>query len=322
MVWLDSLAPPTSLLRYEALTSRKQLSSEDERRYSQLQKGFAGEKRLETTLQSQQSRNIIPLFNNLFESLDREFEIDCLLLTTDTVFLLEVKNYTGNYSVENGNIIHLPSKRQIYNPVTQLDRTEFLFKRMLSDMQINMQVRSFVMFVNYNFVLYEASLQLPIIFPSQIKSFLEKTDRNARALSTDIKRLAKMLIRTRKDSSTYERLPPYNMEELKKGVFCEYCSFVLVRSNHKTFMCSNCRRTVSAKDAVLHAIAQYHLLFPEEKITTNKIAKWCGNSITNNYIREILAKYFKVHSAGRNTYYLYHGKRSHLEALYNKHKTL
>src|SRR5690625_2672771 len=107
MVWLDSLAPPTSLLRYEALTSRKQLSSEDERRYSQLQKGFAGEKRLETTLQSQQSRNIIPLFNNLFESLDREFEIDCLLLTTDTVFLLEVKNYTGNYSVENGNIIHL-----------------------------------------------------------------------------------------------------------------------------------------------------------------------------------------------------------------------
>lgn len=320
MDWFDTLAPPTSLLRYEALSSRKYLSPVDKRRYSRLHKGFAGEKRLATTLQSQHYRNIFPLFNSLFKSMDKEFEIDCLLLTSDTIFLLEVKNYTGNYYVENDHIHHFPSEKQIYNPVTQLNRTEFLFKRLLSDMQVKMKVRSFIVFVNYDFVLYEASLQLPIIFPSQINSFLEKTNRNAPALSINIKQLAKMLIHRRKDSSSYERVPPYSMEELKKGVYCKYCLSKINRYNRNNFICSNCERTVSATDVVLHSIAQYHLLFPEEKITTNNIFKWCGQYFFKNYIRKVLANHLIANLTGRHTHYLYKKQGAHLEVLYEKYK--
>lgn len=318
MDWLDSLAPPTSLLRYEALTSRKHLSPGDKRRYSLLQKGFAGEKRLATVLQSQHYRNMIPLFNCLFEIMDKEFEIDCLLLTSDTIFLLEVKNYTGNYYIENDHIHHFPSNKQIYNPVTQLDRTEFLFERLLSDMQVNMKVRSFVVFVNYNFVLYEASLQLPIIFPSQINNFLEKTNRNAPVLTNNVKQLAKMLISRRKDSSTYERVPSYSMGELQKSVYCESCLSKINRYNRYNFTCSNCERTISTTDVVIHSVAQYHLLFPEEKITTSNIFKWCGQCFTENYIRNVLANHLTAKSTGRHTHYVYKKQGAHLEVLYKK----
>lgn len=313
---LDTLTPSTSLLRYEALSSRKNLSPTDKRRYSQLQKGFIGEKRLATSLQSQHCHNVVPLFNNLFESMDKDFEIDCLLLTSDTIFLLEIKNYTGNYYVENNHIYHFPSKKQIYNPVTQLDRTEFLFKRLLSDMQVTMKVRSFVVFVNHHFVLYEAPIQFPIIFPSQINSFLEKTNRNAPQLSSKVEQLANLLIRRRKVKSNYERLPSYKMEELKKGIFCMNCSIELGRSNRNKFTCVHCQQAVTAIDVVLYSTAQYHLLFPEEKITTNNIFEWCGQHFSKNFVRKILANHLIAKSTGRHTHYLYKNQGDHLEVLY------
>lgn len=316
---LDLLTPPTPLLRYVALSSRKPLSPVDKRRYTQLQKGFAGEQRLQSILQTEHYENIYPLYNCLFEVLDQEFEIDCLLLTSDTIFLLEVKNYTGNYYIENNQIHHLPSKRQIYNPVTQIDRTEFLFKRLLSDMQINLQVRSFVLFVNYNFVLYEASLQLPIIFPSQIKSFLDKTNRNASVLTNNVKQLGKILIRRRKSKSLYERSPTFNMEELKKAVYCQTCLAELVRHNQGSFTCSNCGQTENARSILLRSVAQYHLLFPESKITTNNIFEWCGRQLSKSYIRNVLTDQFIKKSVGRHTHYHFRKENSHLEILHKSY---
>lgn len=322
MVLSHSFAPPTSLLRYEVLHSRKQLSSRESQRYEQLKKGFIGEKRLEVFLRTDTYQNIIPLFDCLFEVDEREFQIDCILLTSDTIFLLEVKNYTGNYYIQNNQVHHLSSKKQIYNPVTQLDRTEFLFRKLLTNMRVNMKVRSFVVFVDFNFVLYGASEKLPMIFAPQIKIFLQKINENTRPLLKDVKQLADKLAHRCKESSAYERRPEYHLDELKRGVFCDRCLAELVRENQYNFKCTRCEEKFNIDHVVLFAIAQYHLLFPKKKIRTRKIINWCGNQVSKNPIRRILSNNFIISSKGNRTHYVYPDELIPLEILSSRYVNL
>jgi len=162
---------PQSLVLFKCLRPRKSLSPRERQRYEQLEKGFIGEKMLENALNSMGCKNITTLFGCLFEVDNRAFQIDCLLLTIDKIYLLEVKNYTGDYYIENNQIYHLKSKNEIYNPVAQIERTEFLFRRLLNETKINLQAQSYVVFVNKDLMVYGAPVHLPIIYHHKLNAF-------------------------------------------------------------------------------------------------------------------------------------------------------
>lgn len=317
MILVDSLNAPHSLLFYESLIPRTTLSPQEKQRYEQIHKGFIGEKKLEKYILSDDYRKIIPLYNNLFEVNETEIQVDCILVTADTLFLLEVKNYTGDYYIENGQISILQTGAEIFNPVSQLNRTELLFKRLLNEWQMNMKVQSYVVFINYNFMLYGVSSRHPMIFPSQIKRFLQKTNVNAPLLRKDIYQLARTLIARRKTRSFYERLPNYDMSQLKQGVYCGICFTKLNREGRSNFVCLRCDNNYEIEEAIIHAIAQFHLLFPHKKITTKQLTEWCGHVLSRDYIRRILNKNLKVIEKGSHTYYRYKNKDDHLSVLAN-----
>lgn len=316
MVFSNSLVAPVPLLLYETLLSRTELSPEEKLRYEQLHKGFIGEKTLERTLTSLTLKNIVHLFDSLFEITETEFQIDCILLSSDTIFLLEVKNYTGDYYIENDKIFNVRTRTQIYNPLNQLERSEFLFKRLLNEMRVDMQVRSYIVFINRDFMLYGASVQLPMIFPSQVERFLRKIDANAKPLTRNVLQLQRKLTEWRKERSAYERLPEYDISQLKRGLFCKKCSGELDRNGKQLLICTNCKQNYHLEEAALYAIAQYHLLFPKRKITPKNIIDWCGGSLSNNFIRKILNNNLNILEKGGHTHYVFRKSLTHIDILY------
>lgn len=294
---------PTPLLIYEALHARKGLSPNEQRRYEQLQRGFIGEKRLEKIIKEGNFENIIPIFDCLFEVNDQEFQVDCILLTTDTLYLLEIKNYTGDYYLENNRIHHLQTKQEIYNPLNQIERTEFLFKKLLDDMKLTVPVSSYIIFINPNFMLYEAPLHQPFIFTSQIHRFLKKINANTYTLSRQSEQIAERIIAQTKEKSTYERLPNYKKQELTPGLYCYHCQSKLVRVGRIYCTCSHCEKNIRMVDAITDAIAQYHLLFPENNITARKINEWIGEEVTPAFMIKILKKHLTLIKKGKLTYY-------------------
>ena len=110
MIVSDSVVAPYSLLLYETLLSRRNPSPQEKHQYKRLYKGFTGEKILEEKIGSSKYTNILPLYGCLFEVDETEFQIDCLLLTTNTIYILEVKNYTGDYYVEKDKIFNVHTK--------------------------------------------------------------------------------------------------------------------------------------------------------------------------------------------------------------------
>ncbi|HZW68767.1 MAG TPA: nuclease-related domain-containing protein [Pseudogracilibacillus sp.] len=310
---------PLSLLLYETLFVRNGLSPQEIHQYEQIKAGFYGEAKLSELIVSRNFRHIIPLFDIRLLSRAAELQIDCLLLTENDLFILEVKNYSGDYQMENNNLFSLPTKRQVQTPLTQVERTEFLFKRMLDDRKIHRNVQSYVVFINNNFMLYNASPELPMIFPAQIESFLKQINENAYRLTSQTKKLAHILTSQQIEHSSYERYPDYSFDRLKYGLFCEHCFSPLSKKGREALTCLPCRSTILSEDAILFAIAQFHLLFPKEKIRTETITRWCGNIVSKKAVRRTLQKHFLVHSGGKHTHYSYKHDKAHLLYLSQKY---
>jgi len=310
---------PNSLLLYETLQARKQLTPLEKQRYEQVRKGFSGEKKLRNYINCSNLNNIIPIYDCLFSVDESEFQIDCLLLTSDAIYLLEVKNYTGDYYMEDDLIHYLKTKTQISNPMMQIDRSEFLFKKLLREMDIEVALRSYIIFINENFMLYGANALHPMIFSSQISRFLNKINNNTRPLSEEINQVAIKLSARRLQQSTRARLPTYALSQMKKGVFCDHCLAPMYRYNKATAICKSCQQVFPLEDIALLAIAQYKLLFLHEKLTVNAIENWCGSFFSKGFIRKIFTKNFAVTAKRKATHYDFKDDQEHLKILTEKY---
>lgn len=313
------LRPTTELLIYDSLFTRKQLSPQENHRYIQLQKGYEGEKRLEKLFQKGNYNKIAALFSNLYEYDAREFQIDCTLITSDAIYLLEVKNYAGNFTMRNNNLYYLETNREITNPLNQLKRTELLFKNMLADLKINIQVRSFIVFVNETFVLYNASENLPIVLPPQVERFFQKINQNVYTLTEQTSKITKILMQQHKSTSNFERRPIYDILDCRRGLFCMHCHAKLKRAGRQTFKCKQCNKKSIADKAVLYAIAQFHLLFPEKKITIGDLLDWCGHMVSEGFMRNVFKKYLEAVPKSKYTYYYFKNKQVPYELLIRKY---
>ncbi|MFV8826503.1 nuclease-related domain-containing protein [Alkalihalobacterium sp. APHAB7] len=67
---------------------------------------------------------------------------------------MEVKNYAGDFLIENDNWFSLP-KKEIKNPLLQLKRSEDLLRRLFQDNGMNLTVEPHLVFVIPGFHLYQ-----------------------------------------------------------------------------------------------------------------------------------------------------------------------
>ncbi|WP_204668177.1 nuclease-related domain-containing protein [Gracilibacillus alcaliphilus] len=77
-----------------------------------------------------------PIINDLLlKWQDSYFQIDTLLLTNDTIYLFELKNYTGQFYFDQDRFCNL-QRNEIGNPIIQCNRTFSLFRRFLQSNKI------------------------------------------------------------------------------------------------------------------------------------------------------------------------------------------
>lgn len=156
-------------------------------------------------------------------------------------------------------------------------------KSLLNQMRVEVKVRSYLVFINPSFMLYGAIPHLSMIFPMQIQRFLKKVNSNTSSLTDHTFRLAQTLAQRRKCRSAYEQLPEYELAELKKGVFCKYCSTKLLRKKRLYFICNYCKKSWTLEEVLLSAIAQFNLLFPDLNVKTIQNGGYTYYELPDNF---------------------------------------
>ncbi|MFP7298436.1 nuclease-related domain-containing protein [Neobacillus niacini] len=280
------------------LDTRMNLTENDKKHIWTINKGYEGEVRSDIWLLNL-TDNWLVLHDLLLEFNQSIFQIDTLIIACEKIYLLDVKNFEGDYAVKDDKWYN-PSGELQKNPLHQLERCEILLKKLLNKLGYHFTIEAYLIFINPEFHLYIPSTESSIIFPTQLNRFLKKLNTRPVKLNNKHFHLAEQLASLHKDESPYPRLPPYTFEKIKKGITCYNCKSFLA---DKTLKCKNCGYVEDVDAAILRSIKEFTLLFPDRKITTDSIHDWCSIIKSKKTIRRILAKNLELIRHSRSSYY-------------------
>ncbi|WP_261129733.1 nuclease-related domain-containing protein [Bacillus sp. Marseille-Q3570] len=284
------------------LRSRMHLSAEDELYCYNLEKGYEGElkfdERLEELLPGRLALNDL-----LLEHRNTLFQNDSLLLSSGKNYLFEVKNFEGDFYVD-GDRWCSTGGTEIKNPLFQLKRNESLLRQLLKALGCNMPVEAYLVFINPEFHLSQAPLDSQIIFPAQLNRFLDKIKKQPSNVKNAYSALAEQLLSLHVTDPPNFRLPEYQYDELKKGIYCPKCFRFYEQQNTRLYLfCKRCVEKEDYETAVLRTVKEFKLLFPEEKITTNRMYEWCFGIYSKQTMRKILHNNYKLNGHGKYSYF-------------------
>ncbi|SFC68279.1 Nuclease-related domain-containing protein [Alkalibacterium subtropicum] len=290
------------LIGLNYLDKRTKLNDADKRYLISLEKGFEGEERFDALVKTHLNSEALVVNDLLIESKGNTFQIDALIVTFDTIYLYEIKNYKGDFQMNSGQLSYT-SGQEITNPLIQLKRTKELLRQLLKDWGMPYRIEAHIVFINDAFTLYNASLEDPIIFPTQLKEHLGGINARCRNLTKQANHLANKLVdRHQINSLFHKQLPSYRFEDLRTGASCPCGSFDLMITQRACY-CKTCYKQMSIEELVLESVKELKHLFPDEKLTTALVNDFCGQDVYYRKIRSILQNNFSVQGTTQGAFY-------------------
>lgn len=291
---------PNELFVYEALVGRLDFSSNQEATYRRLTRGFEGERKFFEML----PKSLVDKHHIYFDlSLmidNSETQIDVLIPTQQQIHHLEIKHYKNSFTVK-GDQWQLENGKVIMNPLHQLRRTGELINILTQKLGHQQLVTSHIIFTHPTFHLYQASKTWPIIYPNQIQKFIKKIQAESKIQNKNLNHYiqAHHLKRSR-----FERIPNYNFDQLRKGLFCPTCHIKLKRKTARKNVCPSCGHSSNIAENVIRATEQYQHLFPKKQINIRTILAWTDYPLHRTQIYRIFNKNYQLIKKNRGSYYL------------------
>lgn len=290
------------LIGLNYLDKRTKLIDGDKKYLINLEKGFEGEECFDVLVKTHLHGEALVLNDLLIENKGTTFQIDALIITFDTIYLYEIKNYKGDFQMISGQLSYTGGQ-EVTNPLIQLKRTKELLRQLLKEWGSSFRIEANVVFINNSFTLYNASLEDPIIFSTQINEHLIELNATSKGLTKHHSHLADKLVDRHKNDSIFQKkLPLYNSEEFKTGVSCPCGSFDLIITQRSCY-CKTCYKQMSIEELIVESVNEFKFLFPDQKITTSMIDEWCGNAVNYRKIRNILQTHLVSSGSTSGTYY-------------------
>lgn len=293
---------PKLLQVLEILDPRMDLPDDTKRYYHSLKKGYEGERLFDQKVESLLTNDCFVLNDLLLEVNNTTFQIDTLLLFSNILRPHEVKNYEGEYYYENDKI-YSQSGHEIGNPLNQIAKTETLLRKLLQNHGFSFPVSANVVFINPEFYLYQAPLNKPFLFPTQLNRYFKQLNEQPSKLTDRHKQLADLLVSLHINESPFQKLPTYRYDMMRKGIICVNCQSFALEVVGRKCVCKECGHVEVVRDAILRSISEYKLLFPERKITTSNIHDWCQIIDSKKRIKRVLDENFEIVGSNRWIYY-------------------
>jgi len=288
------------------LKQRTDLPTKSLKRYHNLQKGYEGEVAFHQFLSKNLDSECIVLYDLLLDSNLSAFQIDCIIIQQREIWYVEVKNISGDFILRDGALINLTSGKEINNPLHQIQRGT----RLLNELQIkhgyHFPIKSYVVFVHSEFALYHLQQKHPIVLPNQIRRFIHGINKNHSTLTTKHHKFAHKLYSIQTSPHYPDQIPSYDFNSIQKGTDCLHCKSPLNNSimARKKLICHECGFAESQESIVVRSVITFQTLFPERRITTNNIVRWCDGLFSKFKIRNILFQFFEPTGNKKNMHFI------------------
>ncbi|MGF2618095.1 NERD domain-containing protein [Rossellomorea vietnamensis] len=294
--------PSQELVMLRGLKPRLHFTNEEKNYLDYKEKGFQGELAFDKLTEPLREKMVF-LNDVTLKQNNNECQIDSMAIASNKLHTFEVKNFEGDYIIKE-NKWFSPNNIIVKNPLLQVQRTDALLTQLLRDKGFRHTVESHLIFVNPEFHLYDIPSSLPIVYPTQLNRFMEKLNNEPVKITPSDMKLAQTLLSLHINESTYSNLPHYDYQTLQKGIACPRCLKLYSPPKYTSFYCESCHLQERTEQAVLRSMAEFQLLFPSEKLTTNRLFDWCGVFKDKRTIRKVLQGNCQQQGHGVSSYFL------------------
>ena len=282
---------PRMLCIYEALAKRMKLGQADQYYLLNREGGFRGECGLDVFTDALDSRCLV--LNDLQLRHNRiSIQIDTLVICPDKLLVYETKNHKGDH-LWGPLTFRKPSGATMENPSLQLNRTMARLGVLLAELKIEMPIEGFVVFINPEFNLLSNRKIEEYLLPGQIPRHFQNF-RVKGEIRPEQQRLADALIRMHNPRHFSEELPEIDYGKLRKELFCLDCGSAVRLDGVKSVYCPVCKKRRRTTKTILHNVEEFRLLFPDAKVTTPRMAEWCGMDNKDRIYRVLCKNYTAV----------------------------
>lgn len=264
----------------ESLEGRLPLSPKFQRQLRQMRDGYLGEERLDLVLEGLADSAII--VDDFVMSQNQTCQIDTVLVTANSIILLDAKNWNGQHTVSERGFEQLSN-----DPLDQLKRAEKIFSRMLEFERIQLPVYSRLVFVNPKMTLYGIQPEMPIVLSQQIPEFVSKIRQHSGEITKWELQLALRILSHHTDENPYHLKVDYSWDEIGKGMLCRACRVKMVEKNHKYVRCLSCGVTEAKGDALRRTKIEMDVLFPGCKPEVDRLYRFCGEIVDKRTIHRM-----------------------------------
>jgi ribosomal protein L37E len=303
-VIIKSRKIPLSLQVRRILRPRMPFTDRELKQLESDEKGYQGESLFDDIIAGSPASTYLHLNDLMLSSHNNTFQVDSLIFSPHKISLFEVKNFGGEFYIE-GEQWFLQSGKEIKNPIPQLRRSRDLLRPLVQTLGVHLPIEAYVIFVNPEFTLFQASSQLPIILPTQINSFMKKFTPVSMESNKSLIDAAKKLASHHDDNSPYYKshMPSFDFDNIKKGATCFRCGSLSVHLCGRSVECDVCGFKENLHNATLRAIDEHKLLFPGRLITVSSINEWTGFNMNRLRLQRILVNHLTMTGSGKTVFY-------------------
>jgi len=274
----------------EALHFRKGLTFEEEREYQKLLKGYQGELQFDRLCQyfSIEERAMI---DDITLCLGKNVtQIDKIIVSGATLYLLDIKNYQGNYHYEkqtwslNGNILS-------NNIFEQLRRAVRIVQQILNQLGINLLVKGVLVFINSDsHIEILDSVEELTLDASQIPQWLM----SLQAQREPVLWQQALQTYTIPNYRTTRVTSPECFERLTKGIRCTHCGSFATKEQKRFSLKCSCGHVEPKLFAFLRTICEYSVIQHDVALKKKDVCQFVGIEYNPHYVREVLKNYFQL----------------------------
>jgi hypothetical protein len=290
---------PFELIILRILNYRTDLTDKEKLKLSNKEKGYEGEVKFDTLIQDLETLVINDLLLEVGETV---FQIDTLIIFYGRIYLIDVKNFEGEYCYESGMFKTITGSEK-KDPMLQLNRCHSELRQLLQKYGFNMPIDAFLVFINPEFTLFQPTQNPQIILPTQVNSFIKKLNKMTSRLNDKHLKIADLLVSLHLAENPYARVPKYKYDTLRKGLTCRSCHSFEISVSRTRVTCNACGYEERVESAVLRNVEELRILFPDIRLTTNLVYEWCKVIPSYKTIRRILKLNFMVIGNTKESYY-------------------
>lgn len=299
---------PTQLDFYQILNIRgSAYFTEQKKLLKSLVAGDYGEQKVMKYIHEYAPSHWTVLQNVWLRDFDR-FECDLILLTSNQVYVLEVKNYQGRLLYENGRCFYNSIETSL-NPFEQIRTNHINLKQMCTRLSSSIDVQAAVIFAGDD---HEVMMKTPlenirVVSSNGIRNFIldiVQQEKRVQNESIDHERLFQ-LFKSCEIKNPYQPAPlsESEMKHIRPGIYCASCYRFNVHITKFKVICP-CGLHESREESILRTICDYGVLTYGRPLVRKKLMGFFNGIVSHTYLISICHKYFTVINKGSYTCYV------------------